>query len=56
MCEVADGVVTLLQAAKAAAGGSGGQTDGVSASAVRRHRYVLQHHYLHNTHTQIVKT
>lgn len=41
MREVGDGVVPVLEAAEAAAGGRGGEAHGVGARAVRRHRNVL---------------
>ena len=43
MGQISDGVVPVLEAAEAAAGGRGGEADGVSSRAMRRHRHVFQH-------------
>lgn len=45
MRQISDGVVSVLEAAEAAAGGRGRKTDGVWARAMRRHRHVFQHAY-----------
>lgn len=43
MGQISDGVVPVLEAAEAAAGGGGREAHGVCARAVRRHRHVFQH-------------